>query len=240
MSNPYFRFKQFTVWHDRCAMKVGTDGVLLGAWCDVAASRRILDVGCGTGLIALMVAQRTACDVTIDGMEIDAEAAGQAAENVARSPWSDRVHVTTADFLEVMAAGVSPRYDLIVSNPPYFEHSLLPEDEARLTARHTERLTYAALLQGAAGLLLPGGRVALIFPASLYPAVDAQARRCGLYPRRLTWVSGREGLPPKRVMVEWECNPLAQCEESRLSIETAPLQWTPEYKALTRDFYLQL
>lgn len=240
MSNPYFRFKQFTVWHDRCAMKVGTDGVLLGAWCDVAASHRILDVGCGTGLIALMVAQRTAGDVTVDGLEIDAEAAGQAAENVARSPWSDRVYVTKADFLDVVAAGAAPRYDLIVSNPPYFEHSLLPEDEARLTARHTERLTYAALLQGAADLLLPEGRVALIFPASLYPAVNAQARRYGLYPRRLTWVSGRAGLPPKRVLVEWSRGAASICGESHLAIETAPLQWTPEYKALTRDFYLQL
>lgn len=89
MSNPYFRFKQFTVWHDRCAMKVGTDGVLIGAWCDVAGCRRILDVGCGTGLIALMAAQRTAPEVQVDGVEIDAGAAAQAADNVARSPWSD-------------------------------------------------------------------------------------------------------------------------------------------------------
>ena len=240
MSNPYFRFKQFTVWHDRCAMKVGTDGVLIGAWCDVAGCRRILDVGCGTGLIALMAAQRTAPEVQVDGVEIDAGAAAQAADNVARSPWSDRIHVCCDDFVDYVAASQPPRYNLVVSNPPYFEHSLLPDDEARLTARHTARLTYASLLQGAASLLLPGGRVSLIFPAGIYDAVDAEARRFGFFPRRVAWVSGREGTASKRVLAEWGREPVAAVDEQHFSIETAPLQWTPEYKALTRDFYLQL
>ena len=100
MSNPYFRFKQFTVWHDRCAMKVGTDGVLIGAWCDVDACRRILDVGCGTGLISLMIAQRTPDRTMIEGVEIDAVAAEQAAENTDRSPWKNRLRIHTSDFLD--------------------------------------------------------------------------------------------------------------------------------------------
>ena len=100
MSNPYFRFKQFTVWHDRCAMKVGTDGVLIGAWCDVDACRRILDVGCGTGLISLMIAQRTPDRTMIEGVEIDAVAAEQAAENTDRSPRKNRLRIHTTDFLD--------------------------------------------------------------------------------------------------------------------------------------------
>ena len=147
MSNPYFRFKQFTVWHDRCAMKVGTDGVLIGAWCDVDACRRILDVGCGTGLISLMIAQRTSDRTMIEGVEIDAVAAEQAAENTDRSPWKNRLRIHTSDFLD-FATSATVRYDHIVSNPPYFEKSLLPEDAARLTARHTGRLTYESLLRG--------------------------------------------------------------------------------------------
>lgn len=239
MSNPYFRFKQFTVWHDRCAMKVGTDGVLIGAWCDVVACRRILDIGCGTGLISLMVAQRTPDKTMIEGVEIDAVAAGQAVENVGRSPWKDKIRIHASDFLDFATSAIA-RYDHIVSNPPYFEKSLLPEDAARLTARHTECLTYESLLRGAVSLLLPGGRISLIFPAGLYDSVSAIARECGLFIRRIMWVSGREGMPPKRVMVEWGNMPSEIREEHTLAIETAPLQWTPEYIDLTRDFYLQL
>ena len=127
MGNPYFRFKRFTVWHDRCAMKVGTDGVLLGAWCSVptTAGARVLDVGCGTGLIALMLAQRTPATVQVDGVEIDAAAAAQAAENVARSEWCDRIEIYPADFT-AWAQTTHHRYARIVSNPPYFENSLLP------------------------------------------------------------------------------------------------------------------
>lgn len=126
MSNPYFRFKQFTVWHDRCAMKVGTDGVLIGAWCDVDACRRILDVGCGTGLISLMIAQRTSDRTMIEGVEIDAVAAEQAAENTDRSPWKNRLRIHTSDFLD-FATSATVRYDHIVSNPPYFENRFYPK-----------------------------------------------------------------------------------------------------------------
>ena len=115
MSNPYFRFKQFTVWHDRCAMKVGTDGVLIGAWCDVDACRRILDVGCGTGLISLMIAQRTPDRTMIEGVEIDAVAAEQAAENTDRSPWKNRLRIHTSDFLD-FATSTLYRIRLILKN----------------------------------------------------------------------------------------------------------------------------
>ena len=133
MSNPYFQFKQFTVWHDKCAMKVGTDGVLLGAWASVQNAHKILDVGTGTGLVALMLAQRSLPDADIIALEIDEAAAGQARENVTRSPWKERVEVVQTDFRDYQS---SDKFDVIVSNPPYFVDSLECPDQQRNAARH--------------------------------------------------------------------------------------------------------
>ncbi len=239
MGNPYFRFKQFVVYHDRCAMKVGTDGVLLGAWCDVAKCASILDIGTGSGLIALMIAQRTADTAHIDGIEIDENAAMQAIENVARSPWHSRISIIHDDFLDY-ASNTRHRYDRIISNPPYFENSLLSEEPARMKARHTDRLTYTTLLSAAVSLLTADGTISLIFPADIYEYVSKIANLCGLYAYRIMWVSGRVGILPKRIMVEWgRCNVESPLVEN-MAIETAPLQLTPEYVALTRDFYLKL
>lgn len=238
MANPYFKFKQFTVWHDRCAMKVGTDGVLLGAWCGIDKGERVLDVGTGTGLIALMLAQRAA-DARIDAIEIDTDAAMQAIENVAQSPWGERISVINSDFLDYAKVSLN-RYNRIVSNPPYFEKSLLPEDEARTRARHTDMLSYATLLASAVDILLPAGKISLIFPADLYAHVSAIAGRQGLHLHRIMWVSGRVGTPPKRVMVEWGLSPIEKAIEEYMAVESAPLQLTPEYISLTKDFYLKL
>ena len=136
MRNPFFSFKQFTVRHDRCAMKVGTDGVLLGAWADVRHSRSILDVGTGTGLIALMLAQRCP-QAQIVGIDIDEAAVGQALENMSASPWAERLSAQCQDVRSLCQEGC---YDTIVSNPPYFVDSLKCPDEQRTTARHTDTL----------------------------------------------------------------------------------------------------
>ena len=138
MSNLCFEFKQFTVWHDKCAMKVGTDGVLLGAWANVESAKHILDVGTGTGLIALMLAQRTVqADVT--AIEIDSMAAIQARENIAHSPWKNRITLFNCDFRYFHD---DLKYDLIVSNPPYFVNALKCLDKQRNMARHTDLLYY--------------------------------------------------------------------------------------------------
>ena len=130
MANPYFQFKQFTVWHDKCAMKVGTDGVLLGAWCCVENITRILDVGCGTGLISLMLAQR--CQAEIDAVDIDEAACIQARENADRSPFGERLQIFHRPFANFVneSAGIR-QYDCIVSNPPYFIDSLKCPDKQR-------------------------------------------------------------------------------------------------------------
>ena len=150
MSQPFFQFKQFTVWHDKCAMKVGTDGVLLGAWTPVESSARILDIGTGTGLVALMLAQR--CSASVIALEIDGKAAQQAAENITRSPWGSRIEVVCQDFRLYSNKNNSLKYDTIVSNPPYFTDSLKCPDSQRNTARHNDNLSYEELLKGVSNL----------------------------------------------------------------------------------------
>ena len=167
MANPYFQFKQFTVWHDKCAMKVGTDGVLLGAWTSVENTRSILDVGCGTGLISLMLAQR--CQAIIDALDIDPAACMQARENADRSPFGQRLQVIHRPFADCVTefAGIR-QYDCIVSNPPYFINSLKCPDKQRNQARHTDTLSLDELISGSKQLLSPGGRLCLILPFDPY------------------------------------------------------------------------
>ena len=144
MANPYFKFKQFTIWHDKCAMKVGTDGALLGAWAAPKEARNILDIGTGTGLVALMLAQR--CQAFIDAIDIDADACLQAEENVARSPFADRIRVHCCALNDFHPSAPS-HYDLIVSNPPYFHQALKCPDPKRNRARHTDTLSLEELFQ---------------------------------------------------------------------------------------------
>lgn len=235
MSNPYFQFKQFTVWHDRCAMKVGTDGALLGAWTDVAGAGRILDVGTGTGLVTLMLAQRSV-DASIVAVEIDEAAAVQAHENVSNSPWANRITVLHSDY---KALEVEEGFDLIVSNPPYFVDSLQSPDRQRSLARHASDLTYAELLSKSVSLLRPGGRLALVLP------MDSLSEICRLAPYfklqlcRQTDVRTTVKATPKRVLV---CLTLGDCTfcHDELVIQEAPQTYTPQFVALLKDYYLKL
>ena len=236
MSNPYFRFKQFTVYHDRCAMKVGTDGVLLGAWCRVAGAKRILDVGTGSGLIALMLAQRGG--IQVDGVEIDEAAAAQAAENVKNSPFSGSVSVIRTSFND-FAANCGEKYDLLVSNPPYFVNVLKPGDAGRSLARHTEGLSYEDIVGGACSLLEKSGCLALILPYDHFELFAQSAREKGFSLLRKTVVYPKPGAQPKRVMTEWRR--LADThayEEDSLVIELGRHCYSDGFKMLTRDFYL--
>lgn len=261
MREKVFRFKQFAVRNHRSAMKVGTDGVLLGAWCDVNGARRVLDVGTGTGLIALMVAQRNA-DAAIDAVEIDAEACTEARENFEASPWSERLRVIHGDFLEIAAeaaCGYSREgsdcgsigvgeYDLIVSNPPYFTEDTTSDDRRRATARHTSvALTYSALIKGACRLLAEGGRISLISPVERETEIISAASECSMRVTRKLTVFPKPGVAAKRIM--WELrfhradsvDDCAEPEESELTIETlVHNDYTPDYIALTRDFYLKM
>ena len=236
MSQSFFQFKQFTVHHDRCAMKVGTDGVLLGAWAPVSGCQRILDVGTGTGLVALQLAQRTG-KAEITGVEIDDAAASQARENVLQSPWSDRISICHTDFLHYAP---SHRYDLIVSNPPYFIDALHCPDRQRNTARHAGGLNYESLFRQALTLLEPDGSLALIIPAELEPHVMEAAGANGLYRYRCLRVFSKPQKPCRRLLLQLGTDPLHPFQEEKLYINTDNEEYSVDYRALTGDFYLKM
>jgi tRNA1Val (adenine37-N6)-methyltransferase len=238
MSNPYFRFKKFAVWHDKCAMKVGTDGVLLGAWVPVAddATRSVLDVGAGTGLVALMIAQRNA-EAEIDAIEIDEDACMQAFGNVEKSPFKNRIKIIHQSFPEYVTA---KKYDLIVSNPPFFAHSLKSPDQKRNAARHNDMLPLRLLIGHATKMLSERGRIALILPVQLSEELDFIIATHGLYQIRRTDVIPAEGLKPKRFLIELSAKnlPGKRHATNTLVLETNERKRTLQYQELTKDFYL--
>ena len=234
MSNRFFQFKQFTVWHDRCAMKVGTDAVLLGAWADADAVERVLDVGCGSGVIALMLAQRFP-QAHVTGVELDADAALQARENMLASPWADRLEVVQEDFCNYHPA---MGFDLIVSNPPYFIDALRPPMEERSLARHAAGLNYETLFRRSGELLTAHGRVCVILPTEVERmAVDAAAKN-GLYVDRKVHVFTKEGKPQRRVMLSFVTDVLP-VETTDLFLMNADGSDADAYRELTADFYLK-
>ncbi|MDP2113785.1 MAG: methyltransferase, partial [Bacteroidota bacterium] len=160
--NNYFQFKQFRIIQDKSAMKVGVDGVLLGVWANVSGAKRILDIGTGTGLIALMMAQRNA-DARIDAVEIEPDAFQEAVYNIQQSPWNERIQIELCSFQE-FAGKAGLKYDLIVSNPPYFTNGHKAPLENRATARHSDSLSLGDLISGAIGLLNETGKIALVLP----------------------------------------------------------------------------
>ena len=229
-----FRFKQFEIDDTLSAMKIGTDGVLLGAWADVVDAGRILDVGTGTGLVAIMCAQRsaTAC---VHGIDIVAEATTEAKHNMARTAWRDRLSAEHADL-----RGYNPeeRYDHVVSNPPFFLTTLQSPDAERARARHADTLTYDDLVTAAERLLTPGGRLSVVLPtecASTFRRVAYER----LWLSRITNVVTREGEPPKRTLMEFRLTdkPLMPRAEV-LTIQAKDGSYTEEYRALTKEFYL--
>lgn len=235
MPNPFFSFKKFTVYHDRCAMKVGTDGVLLGAWTNVTFSQRILDIGTGTGLIALMLAQRNP-KAFITAVDIDEEAVKQAKDNILASPWKDRIEAVLQD---ICVASSLPTYDTIVSNPPYFIDSLKCPNLQRSTARHTDTLNANSLFGKVAELLTEDGRFSMIFPAEQAEELIQIAENKGLYPTRHTEVITRPGLPPKRSLMEFQKTKKAYVA-NKLTIELERHVYSEDYISLTKDFFLKM
>jgi len=215
-------------------MKVGTDGVLLGAWVNIDSVKNILDVGTGTGLIALMIAQRSSA--LIDAVEIDELSSQQALENVENSPWKDRITIFNESF-QSFALKETKKYNLIVSNPPYFIKSLKSPELARTTARHTELLPHEDLLNGICKLLEANGRFAGIFPYLEGNIFTAKAANYGLYCQKRVNILGKEKQPPKRLLLEF-CQEKKGLEESELIIRNSDDTFSEKYKLLTKDFYL--
>ena len=236
MSNPYFQFKQFTVWHDKCAMKVGTDGVLLGAWTSVQGAHSILDVGTGTGLVALMLAQRSLPNTNIVALEIDEAAARQAKENIVRSPWKKQIEVVQADFRKYQSP---EKFDVIVSNPPYFVDSLGCPDQQRNSARHNDSLTYEELLEGVTGLLTENGTFTIVIPKDVADRVKMIASEKKLQAVRQLNVITKPGGIPIRTLITFSFSN-QECIVEELLTEVARHQYSKEYIALTREYYLNM
>lgn len=302
MANPYFSFKQFTVWQEHAAMRVGTDGVLLGAWCDLSSCvsvvipdestdrrqpenvcpadpsqildssnrdqtvwddhvqdereksvcgaqngadaetkkvGRVLDIGSGTGVIALMVAQRTS-NAQIDAVEPDSGSCEDALRNFAESPWADRLHlhdVTLQEYVSRYAEKV--QYDLIVSNPPYFVDSLKAPDPVRNAVRHAVSLPFEELLDGVKALLAEHGRFAVILPVTEGVLLEKLALERSLHCVRKCLVQTKPGVPPKRVMMEFGRKSVPLHSDLLIMETERQQEFTEEYRRLTRDFYLK-
>lgn len=218
-------------------MKVGTDGVLLGAWASLGKEDgRILDIGCGTGLLCLMAAQRTApYGSHIVGVEIDPESMLDAVSNIAASEWSERIELHNLPIQEFQTDSL---FDHIISNPPYFVNSLTSPNKARTTARHTSSLPFDTLTKVAARLLSPEGRLSLILPFGALADITLAAVRSGLFLCRRTDVSSKEGGAPLRVLLEFGHTPSATTYTT-LAIHTPDGNFTDDYKTLTKEFYLK-
>ncbi|NVK09997.1 MAG: methyltransferase [Tenacibaculum sp.] len=236
-----FEFKEFTVHQDKTAMKVGTDAVLLGAWCNLGDfPDAMLDVGSGTGVISLMLAQRSDA-MTIDAVEVDGDAYQQTVENFEQSDWGDRLFCYNASFVEFAEemSEEEEEYDIIVSNPPFYTDNYETEDLARNKARFTSSLSFEELLKGVSEILSENGRFSTIIPFKEEVDFIKLAKKHNLYLNRVCRVKGNPMSEIKRSLLELSFTE-SSIQEEELIIETKRHQYTDAYINLTKDFYLKM
>ncbi|MBN1821725.1 MAG: methyltransferase [Prolixibacteraceae bacterium] len=233
--NNYFQFKQFNIIQEDSAMKVGTDGVLVGAWVNVSREKNILDVGTGTGVIALMMAQR--CNANITAIEIEKKSFGEACFNFSQSQWTDRIKPVYGSFQD-FCSDTNEKFDLIISNPPFFENASKAAEQNRSNARHTDLLPFDELIIHCSKILAENGRLSVIIPAFFADQFISLASENKLNVSRLTKVRPKPEKPFHRFLIEFSRGKTIPAI-SELTIETNSYQiYTPEYKNLTKDFYL--
>ena len=234
-----FQFKQFTVQQDKCAMKIGTDSVLLGAWTPIENHPySILDIGAGTGILSLMLAQRSNAE-QIDSIEIDKDAYEQCVDNFESSPWSDRLfcfHAGLDEFVEEP----EDEYDLIISNPPFYSEDYKTESEQRDLARFQDALPFEDLIEAVSLLLSENGIFSVIIPFKEEEKFIALAKTFDLFPLKITRVKGTPATEIKRSLLAFSFQEKTNFPIDELIIETARHQYTEDYIALTKDFYLKM
>ncbi|MCR9289081.1 MAG: tRNA1(Val) (adenine(37)-N6)-methyltransferase [Bacteroidetes bacterium] len=233
-----FQFKQFSVSQDRCPMKVGTDGVLLGAWADGDDTNKILDIGTGTGLIALMMAQRSK-KAKIHAVEIDQNAFEQAKENAQNVPWSERIEIFH-DSIQDFAKTSFDTYDLIVSNPPFFSGGTFSGNQDRLSVRHTIKLPHGDLLAVARKLLAKDGKFCLILPFMEGLRFQEMAKQYNLFCTKTLAVKPLENKPVERLLLQFEKTEKDLIQENLIIQTEGRNNWTEAYIELTGDFYLKM
>lgn len=236
MAEPYFQFKKFRVYHSAGGFKVGTDGVLLGAWTPVKDGDRVLDIGTGTGLLSMMLSQRA--NVSVDAIEINPIAADQAKRNIQRSPFSN-IKVLNMDVAQFVEGVV--KYDLIVCNPPFFSNAQAPKDKSLHQAKHTVSLKPCDLFGHASKLLDDGGRLAMIFPKTEHDTFCAAAKSSGFYPKNVLDIYPQPDYPEIRLMVNFTKTQLPNPDRRDFWIAQSNKRhdYSQEYKELTKDFFLR-
>ena len=233
-----FKFKKFTVNQDQCAMKIGTDGVLLGAWSSTEHNPfSILDIGAGTGILSLMLAQRSHAEL-IEALEIDDQAYEQCVENFEQSPWNDRLFCYHAS-LEEFAEEIEDTYDLIICNPPFYSETYKTENSQRDLARFQDAMPFKHVLESVSVLLSEGGVFSVIIPFSEETKFIDLASESSLFPNRITHVKGSPSADIKRSLIEFSFSK-SNVIASKLIIETARHNYTEDYINLTKDFYLKM
>lgn len=235
--NNYFQFKQFRIHQEKTAMKVNTDGVLLGAWTNVDGAKTVLDIGAGTGIISLMIAQRSGANIT--GIEIEKNAAEEAVQNVKNSKWCDRVsiqHISFQDF----AANTQHKFDLIVSNPPFFSNSVRNINPHLSVARHNHLLPFEDIIEGAKKLFSETGKLSLILPFDSANGFIEKARKENLFLCRLTEVKPFPDKKPNRCLMEFGSETLVLQKTQMPVFDETGKDYSDEFKLLARDFYLKL
>ena len=231
----YFDFKQFRVYHDHCAMKVGTDGVLLGAWAPIKNVKRILDIGTGSGLISLMLAQRSEAEIV--GVELDEPASIQATQNVEQSPFASRITIVNADIMKFVT---NEKFDLIVSNPPFFIDALECPNKQRSQARHTSSLPLHQLIEVSYNLLNDNGLFAVILPNDVANTFLNECIVKHFTPIRITAVKTTPRKAPKRMLIALKKGVHTQgIERDELILSTSDGKRSDQYNILTQDFYLE-
>ena len=239
--NKPFKFKYFNVKQDKAAMKIGTDAVLLGAWCSIDDSLdSILDIGSGTGVISLMLAQRSDA-LNIDAVEVDENAYEQTVENFEESDWGDRLYCYNISFQEFADEIFEEEetYDLIVSNPPFYTDDFVTQDEARNKARFTNSLSFEELITGVSKILSDKGRFSIIIPFKEEQKVISLAKNNNLFLNKVCHVQGNPTSEVKRSLLEFSFSS-SDVKKEHLIIEIKRHQYTQEYINLTKDFYIKM
>ena len=236
--NQPFEFKQFTVEQARCAMKIGTDGVLLGAWVSLEKNPfSILDIGAGTGIIALQLAQRSDAEM-IDALEIDENAFEQCVDNFENSSWADRLFCYHAS-LEELVEEIEEKYDLIISNPPFYSEDFKTSNQSRDIARFNDALPFDELIDSSSRLLSDEGVFAVIIPRKEEEKFIKMASEVNLFPNRICRVRGNISSEEKRSMLEFSFEKTSLLVEN-LTIEISRNNYTEEYKNVVKDFYMKM
>jgi tRNA1Val (adenine37-N6)-methyltransferase len=231
-----FRFKQFSINQDQCAMKVGVEAVAFGAWCHVIEASTALDIGSGTGILSLMLAQRNE-SLHVQGIEIDQSASEQANENFQRSPWGHRLNCENVNFLDYSSTDL---VDLIVSNPPFFKVGIRSATLERSAARFEENLPFEQLISRACTFLKPKGKCCFMHPLDRLDEIIQLTEMHGLNPERLTKVQSTANKPPTRIFSQFRKTSNASCTEDTLQIYSSQANYTETFRELTQEFYLDL